>query len=318
MIKLLGTAALAAIATLVLTPSATAQVDASRVVVRVNGESITGETYYRRMEVLPNVGRMREGRFTEYAPGFLTLQQLINETLLLQLARSNNVYPTEQQVTEELERRLLYNPDLLTGFELLGLDESFLRYDTRLNLAEFNLQTMGITVTDFEVEKYYNDNPGLFIAPKRYRLRMIAVGSEEQKRTVDAELDGGTSFAEVARRHSEEASRIAGGDMGIVEERNLGEPMRPVVAATAAGQISAWVEAQNYHFKFLVEEIFPEEKLEFDEELKHEIRKSLMLTQGRQRNNLSEMMEEARRRANIEYVSTPFESQLRRVFRPGS
>lgn len=315
---LLGITTLSLLTLFATTSISTAQVSPDRVLVRVNGEAITGDRYFRRMEVLPHVGRMRDGRFVENAPGFLTLQQLITETLLLQVARNNNVYPTDAQVTEELQRRLAYAPDLLRGFELLGLDESFLRHEIRISLAEFNLQTMGVTVTDFEVEKYYQDNPGLFVAPKRYHLRMIGVSTAAMKQTVDGELAAGTSFADVARRHSEEASKIAGGDMGVVEERSLADVMRPVVAATAKGETSAWVEAQGYHFKFQVLDIFPEEKLELDAELKAEIRKSLMVAQGRQRNNLSAMVEEAKGKANIEYVDTPFEQQLRGVFRSGS
>lgn len=315
---LLGIASLSLVTLVGMVSTGAAQVDPDRVLVRVNGEAITGEKYFRRMEVLPNVGRMRDGRFVESSPGFLTLQQLITETLLLQVARNNNVYPTDAQVTEELQQRLTYTPNLLRGFELLGLDESYLRHEIRISLAEFNLQTIGVTVTDFEVEKYYEDNPNLFITPKRYQLRMIAVSSAAAKQTVDGELAAGASFAEVARKHSEEASKIAGGDMGVVEERSLVEEMRPAVAATPKGETSAWVESQGIHVKFLVEEIFPSEKLAFDADLKAEIRKSLMVAQGRQRNNLSNMVEEAKAKANIEYVDTPFEQQLRGVFRAGS
>src|SRR4051794_21708042 len=87
-------------------------VDATRVVATVNGVEIKGAEYYRRMEFLPGVGRNLGDGFAEFPPGFLTLEQLITEKLVLQLAKDKGVFPTDVEVKAELDYRKTKNPNL--------------------------------------------------------------------------------------------------------------------------------------------------------------------------------------------------------------
>ena len=59
-------------------PTAQNMVDPNRVVLVINGEEIKGAEYYRRMEYLPGVGSQMGASFSDFPPGFLTIQQLIN------------------------------------------------------------------------------------------------------------------------------------------------------------------------------------------------------------------------------------------------
>src|SRR5438309_1536369 len=85
------------------------QVDPNRVVATVNGEPIKGEEYYRRMEYLPGVGRFSGDHFAEFPPGFMTLDQLITEKLVMQLAKQKGVAPAAPEIQEELRYRLEEN-----------------------------------------------------------------------------------------------------------------------------------------------------------------------------------------------------------------
>mgnify|MGYP002336492726 CR=1 FL=1 len=134
------------------------QVDPARVVATVNGEAIKGSEYYRRMEFLPNVGKMIGGSFATAPPGFLTLDQLINEKLLLQLARDKGVMPSDAEVSAQIKLMMDANPKAAEQLALNGMTQADLEYQVRLDLAQFKLQTRGITVTDQEVEQQVRDH----------------------------------------------------------------------------------------------------------------------------------------------------------------
>lgn len=91
---------------LALTGAALAQVDPARVVATVNGVAIKGDEYYHRMEFLPGVGKNMGDGFAEFPPGFLTLEQLITEKLVFQLAKEKGVMPTQADIDAELQYRM--------------------------------------------------------------------------------------------------------------------------------------------------------------------------------------------------------------------
>lgn len=196
-----------AVAGLAFATLATAQLDPGRSVIVVNGEEIKANEYYRRMEFLPGVGRNVNGQFVEAPPGILTILRLIDERLLIQLAKDKGVYPSDAEVQAEIKNRSDANPKLFEGLALLGLSRDDYAYQVRLDLVDFKLRTQGITITDQEIEKFYADNPTLFTVPKRYRLRVVAVADEAGKNAVDADLKAGMKFEDVAKKHSIELSK---------------------------------------------------------------------------------------------------------------
>lgn len=294
---------------------ALAQTDLSRPVVSVNGQAVTGETFYKRMQLLPGVGRMSGNQFFPATPGYLTLQQLINEQLMLQLAKKNGVEPSAAEIEEELQLRLKEEPDYVKDFLAAGLSEADLRYDIKVQLAEFKVATQGVTITDFQVQKYYDDQKRQFTLPKRYRVRVIAASSAEKKTAVDAELAKGTAFSDVATQMSEDLSRYDGGLLGNISENALGDSLRSVVTSLRKGAVTPWLKGESgTDLKVYLEDVLEEEVLPFDEVLKKKIWKRLMSDRGLVRNNVPQMMETMRKEAKLEFYGSPFESQLRRVF----
>lgn len=293
---------------------AAAQTPFDKTVVVVNGEEIKAGKYYKRMEVLPGVGRMSEGRFMQAAPGFLTLQQMINETLMLQLAKKKGVAPTDAQVNAEVKERLADNPKLLEAFAAAGMAEEDLRYDVRVQLAQFNVQTMGINIADLEVEKFYKENPTIFTTPKRYKLRVIAVASDEKKASVDAALKAGKAFADVAKEFSEDLSKATGGDVGEVAVTQLAEAVKTAIEGAGKGKATDWIKADNSSIRFFVEDVLPEKVQPYDEKLKRDLRKRLMMDRGGVRNNVAEMMKQMAAEAKIDCPGTLFGEQIKRSF----
>ncbi|MDI9641593.1 peptidyl-prolyl cis-trans isomerase [Kamptonema cortianum] len=304
---------------ILLAISSHAQTNPSKTLVVVNGAPITGANYMKRMEVLPGVGKLVGGRFVEATPGFLTLQTLINEMLMLQLAREKGVEPTAAQVDAELKRRLDANPEAMKVFELVGFTVEDFKYDIKVQMAEFNLTTMGINIADQQIEQFYRQQISEYTVPKRYKLRIVAVTSEAARTAVDQALAGGANFADVATQHSVDVrTKGNGGLMGDVPEDALNPETKSLVAAMKEGQTTPWAGGGDGTFvKIFLEKILPSQVLPLDASLKEEIRRRMMVDRGRVRNNIAKMMQEMREKAKIEYQGTPFDKQLKEVFEGG-
>ena len=167
--------------------TAFAQIDAERIVATVNGEPITGRIYFGRMEVLPGLGQIGPNNsFVPIVPGYLTLQRIVDEMLMIQLAEERGVAPTEAEIDSEIELRAEEDPDVIASLLALGFTEADYRYNVVLQLSQFKIESEGITITDFEVEMEYEENRIRYTLPKRYHLRLLRVDSEDAKPAADA------------------------------------------------------------------------------------------------------------------------------------
>lgn len=287
-------------------------------IVTVNGQPITRTQYVKRMEVLPGVGKSIGGKFFEASPGFLTLQQLINETLMLQLAKDKGVEPSEQQITDEIKYRTDENPNFVTAFTMLGFSQADLRYDIKVQLSEFNLTTMGINIADAQVTKFYEDEKrAQFTLPKRYKLRVITIDTPALKKQVDDQLAAGKPFADVAKEHSKDIiTKYDGGLMGTIAEDSLGTTIKSLVQGMKDGQTSVWLPGQTagVEIKIFLEKMLPSEVLPLDAKLRQRIRRKLMVDRGNVRNDVEKMMANQRKNAKFEFTGTPFDNQLKQLF----
>ena len=287
-----------------------AQVDPERTVATVNGEAIKGDAYYHRMEFLPGVGKRFGQVFTELPPGLLTLDALITERLLLQMAKEKSVYPSDLEVTKEIESRTKEDPKYLDKWRGSGRTDADLRQSVRVELAQFKLQTFGVTIADQEIDAFYKGAPLRFTTPKSLKLRVIAVVSDDDKAAVDADLKAGKPFADVAKARSQDASAALGGVYATVPVNALAPTMQTAVGTLKKGQVSPWVPTtsgdQKAFVKFLVDDILPEKKQPLDAELRASMRREMMLTRGRVKNDIAKDMVNARKTAKIDIASPEF------------
>lgn len=299
-------------AALFVASTALGQVDANRVVATVNGEEIRGAEYYRRMEFLPGVGRFSGNRFAEMPPGFMTLDQLITERLILQLARKKGVFPTDLEVQQEVTFRTQDNPNFIKQTEEAGLTREDVNHQIRVDLAQFKLATFGVNVTDQEVEQQYRTQPARYTVPKRLKLRLIAVATDEAVRTVDADLAANKPFADVARTRSEDVSKPIGGDMGWVPVDALPSQVRAVVDPLKIGSSSAWIKQGTANVKYYLEDVRAEEKLQLTPALRRSIRREMMLQRGSVRNDIKKEMRDLRRQAAVDIKQKEFADAYRK------
>lgn len=298
--------------------TAQAQVDPNRVVVKVNGSAIVGKDYYRRMEFQPGLGTpTADQKLVQVYPGYLTLRFLIEEELTVQLAASQGVAPTAEEIAAELKLRMDESPESYKALLQLGMNEADLLRRVQVDMSEFRVLTKGITVTDFEVEKFYTDNARRFRIPKRYQLRMVRVNTDEAKRQVDEALNRGEKFEDVAARLSNDVSKLDGGRIGAFAEEEMVPATRTIVVTTGKGKVTTWIEQSGQFAKFLVEDILAEKIIPLDAGLKKAIREQLMSERGQVRNNIIMMMQEFRKKAVLEFGDYPFKEEIKRYFELG-
>lgn len=287
-----------------------AQVDPNRVVFVVNGEEIKGAEYYRRMEYLPGAGKMLGDRFAEMPPGFMTIETMITERLVYQLAKQQHCMPTDDEVKAELERAKLDNPKIEDDWLASGRLIEDLLNQYRFELAQFKLATIGTIITDTQVDDHYKKYPTEFTIPKQLKLRVIAVDSSEKKDEVDKALAAGTSFADAASKFSVDVTRIDGGLYGIVPEDGVKEPAKSALEGLAVGKATDWlpVKDQPLFLKFYKEDVYPAKLLPLDARLRETTRRRLMLetANDKKTNNVAKMMADMRRNAQIDIKQKDF------------
>lgn len=112
-------------------------------------------------------------------------------------------------------------------------------------------------VTEEEVKKHYDDNPGMFteysaahILAKFPDNASDADKAAAKKKIEDikAQLDKGGDFAALAKEHSDCPSKEKGGDLGSFRPGQMVKPFEDALKALKEGEVSGVVETQfGYH-----------------------------------------------------------------------
>jgi parvulin-like peptidyl-prolyl isomerase len=215
----------------------------------VNGRNIMLQ------EVERNVSRQAGGNPSalsqlQLAQARLTvLDSLIQREVLFQRAEREKVLPTEAQIdgaiAQQKEQTGMTQEDFEKNLRAQNMSMETLREEARKDLAITALQDKysgKITISDREVEDFYNGNRQSFRNERGVALAMIVVDpadnsatgiADDAKNEADAklkidniyqQLQGKTDFATVARARSEDVSSLrAGGDIGFATEQALRE-----------------------------------------------------------------------------------------------
>lgn len=291
------------------------ETDPDPVVVIVNGEAIRESEYFRRMEHLNGVGKLIGNGFVEFPPGLLTIEQLVVERLMRQLAEQHGVTPTRAEIQQEIQDRAQENPNLIADWEKAGFKREMLEEQIFLELLEFKILTRGITITNQEIDEFYNDpeNRVMFVRPARAKLRIIAVANRDAATRADAELREGKPFSDVARTHSIDVSRSIGGEFGTMPYDSMPPVVRSAVQPLAVGATTDWLNFGENLVKFLKESAMPESVAPLDAALRRSIRRKMMIDRGRVRHDIIQEVNEIRSKAQIEVRRAAFAEPWRRL-----
>lgn len=172
------------------------------------------------------------------------LENLINQEVLFQRAEKENLLPKDEEVATALQQlkqqAKMTEEQYQAKLKEQGQTEEVLREDVRRQLALQKLQEKAAsnvgTVSEREVEAFYNANKAQFVNPRGVTLAAIVIdpqdngAADDAKSEVEAtskinnisqQLKSGADFATVARARSEDQSSVQGGDLGFATEAQL-------------------------------------------------------------------------------------------------
>jgi peptidyl-prolyl cis-trans isomerase C len=171
------------------------------VVFTINGENIRRNTVQSKIE---QVG------------GKPVVQELVEQTLRKQFAKAKKVYPKDSEVEARIKEDSR-QPDFNKSIAAAGMTLDDYRKVISDELAQVNMMSKGVTVTDSEVQRYYRihadrRNPrARFFTPETVQVAVIGTRSREAGLAALAELQEGVPWDEVARAHSLDVSAFQGG-----------------------------------------------------------------------------------------------------------
>lgn len=214
----------------------------------VNGKSIM------LAEVERQVSQQAQGKQSQLSPLELAqarlqvLDSLIQREVLFQRAEKERLLPTEEQITAAINEQKQQSGTTDEGFQKRLKEQNItmeaLREEARKDIGIKSLQDKysgKISISDKEVEDFYNNNRQQFVNARGVQLAMIVVdpadnatqGIQPNDAKNDAEaklkidnvyqrLKAGADFATVARATSEDpTSLLKGGDIGFATEDDL-------------------------------------------------------------------------------------------------
>jgi foldase protein PrsA len=172
-------------------------------VATVNGQPISRSAFNSRLESSP-MGRT-------------VLQQMVQETLIEQYAKNNNITVSDAEL-DARETQIKANFPSGSWDEMLkarGLTEADVRSALREQAILDKSLAKNVTITPTSVKQYFDKNHAAYDKPEQVTARHILVPNLAMAQKVEADLKSGQSFASLAKQYSTDpASKDKGGELG--------------------------------------------------------------------------------------------------------
>jgi foldase protein PrsA len=120
------------------------------------------------------------------------------------------------------------------------------------------IQNSAVPVTDAQVQSYYDRNRAQFAVPERRDVEVILTRSQAQANAAKSAVQGGTSWAAVARQYSTDAaSKATGGVLRGVSQGQQDRAFDQAAFAAKKGVIAGPVKGQFGYYLVRVTNITP-------------------------------------------------------------
>jgi len=192
-------------------------------VATVNGQTISASEY------LDQVNR----RF-----GQDLLRSMIEQRIILQWAKEENVEPTEEQIQKQIE---ILKRDGSYDDQVKILGEEGLRSEIKAMQARMNLAKKYIEVSDADLKQTYESMKQRYVHPARKQVALIINPSKSKIEGAAKKIKAGGDFDAIAAEYSSQQFAAFRGPIKIwVEENQAGMPPELANAAkeTKLGEIS--------------------------------------------------------------------------------
>lgn len=208
--------------------------------------------------------------------GESSLKDLIDQKVIVQMAKKYNISVSEKEIDHELT---LIKTSSYIDDQSKNVNK--LREQIRVSLLLEEILTKDVAVSTKEMKSYYEENKDLFILPTSYELSQIIVQTNKEAEQTIKELKQGSSFEALAMERSiDELSRKQGGKIGFVTED--AEVISPAnfskIKQLEPGKWTKPLKMEEGYGIFLLHERIPEKEYSY-KEVKNKIRRQIALEQ---------------------------------------
>jgi foldase protein PrsA len=218
-------------------------------VATVNGAPITNAAFEDKLEQSPSARS--------------TLQQMVQEQLILQYAKNNNITVTDDEIAKR-EDDLKANFPNGSWDEMLkarGLSEQDVKTALTEQIILDRALAKNVTVSPAAIKAYFDKNHAAFDKPEEVQARHILVTNLATANKVEAALKSGQSFAAVAKQYSTDpGSKDKGGELGFFRRGQMVPAFDKVAFTLPINEISPPVKSPFGYHIIQVEARHPAEK----------------------------------------------------------
>ncbi|HWD41086.1 MAG TPA: peptidyl-prolyl cis-trans isomerase [Fimbriimonas sp.] len=276
----------------------------------VDGEPISSDEFYATLEHLPQV----EVRAPQGAPislrvaqplGDQAIQNLVQQRLILSLAKDEGVLPTAADIDKEIDYEKARNPQFVSALTDQGYSLDQIRHIVQVDLARERIITKGIVITPDEAKAYINKNKDRFSTPPMAKLLVVIVKDEKTKTEVDQALAKGQQFSEVTMKYSSDpAVKQTGGVWPATNVKQLGPPLEGMVEKTPVQKTTPWIQNRGEWFKFYVQDKSPAKLQPVNDQLLETVERFLAMQKGNQTSDFGKKIVDKVKSANVN-ISNP-------------
>ncbi|HUZ49660.1 MAG TPA: peptidylprolyl isomerase [Candidatus Dormibacteraeota bacterium] len=203
----------------------------------VNGQAISQASFDSKLEGSPA------------ARG--TLQQMVQEALIEQYAKNNNINVTDADITAREDQLKANFPNGSWGdmLKARGLTEADVHNALREQIILDKAVGGSVKVSDAQISAYFAKNHAAFDKPAQVDARHILVPDLATANKIEAQLKAGAKFSALAKQYSmDPGSKDKGGELGWFRRGQMVPAFDQAAFSLPIGKISAPVKSPfGYH-----------------------------------------------------------------------
>src|SRR4051794_30781208 len=143
-----------------------------------------------------------------------------------------------------------------------GMTEADLLFRVKLDVVSNAVRTKVIKgkdkVSNAQISSYYNKNKQRFAQPERRDLHVVLTKTKAKADAAKAALDGGQSWAKVAKQYSiDEASKAQGGKLPGVAKGQQEKAFDDAIFGAQKGKVTGPIKTQFGYYVFDVDKVTP-------------------------------------------------------------
>ena len=258
----------------------------------VGDKTVTKEEFDQIIEQQKKTAESQKQNFPEVGtPEYEAVKANAVKALLAQReweleGESMGIKVTDQEIETQLNQKkeqfgLTDEQKYQAELAKAGITDAQVRDQVRIEILTnkiYEAVTKKVTVTDADVQAYYDQNATKYQQPASREVRHILVKTEAQAQKLHDQIQSGADFAKLAKKYTQdEASKADGGKLTAFEGRTVG-PFDDFVFSAKTGELSDPIKTEfGWHIIEVLSAIKPPTTTPLDQ-VKDTIKTTLLQT----------------------------------------